>query len=123
MDYDIRKNNGINGESEACELLCRKGFLIAERNFRSRFGEIDIIAYDRKYIVFAEVKARGTTSIASPAEFVMYSKQKKIEKTAEYYMMKYGLKLQPRFDVIEVYLDNENRVVRMNHIINAWEVN
>lgn len=123
IPYSQRSEIGQQGEDAACEYLVSKGYKILCRNFHSRFGEIDIIASCGRYIVFDEVKARGDTKIARPAEFVEFSKQKKIEKTAQYYLMKNRTDLQPRFDVTEIYLGAGGMTEKIIHMENAWEVN
>lgn len=94
---------GAWGENAACGFLNQKGFHIVSRNFHTRFGEIDIIAEDGAYIVFAEVKTRKNTRFAEAREFVTESKQKRILESAKLWLADNPTKLQPRFDVIEVY--------------------
>ena len=112
---------GRIGETEATEYLESLGYKILERNYKNKLGEIDIIARDGDTIVFVEVKARGEGSIAQPREFVDEIKQKKIISTANLYMMQYKVKLQPRFDVIEVFLEN-NRIKSIKHLENAFSL-
>ena len=90
-------------------------------NYRTRLGEIDIIACDSEYIMFVEVKTRGESSIALPREFVDSSKQKKIISTANIYMSTFGCDLQPRYDVAEVYLDKNGKAKEINYIENAFD--
>lgn len=101
---------GVLGERAAADYLTAHGYKIRERNFRSRFGEIDLIATKGPYLCFVEVKTRGTRAIARPAASVTASKQRKILLTAEYYIARHRhllerSGLQPRFDVAEVYAD------------------
>lgn len=111
---------GLEGEEKAARYLKKQGYKIIEKNFQTRFGEIDIIAEDKKYIVFVEVKARGEKSIAEPKEFVDLRKQRKIITTAEIYLAENPTEKQPRFDVVEVKKENGKTVI--NHIENAFEV-
>ena len=74
-----------------------------ERNYRSRFGEIDIIAANKQYILFVEVKTRSGKMLDRPAAWVTTAKQHKIIKTAALYLQYCELELQPRFDVAEIY--------------------
>jgi putative endonuclease len=99
----LSRQIGIQGETYAEEYLIKKGFSILDKNYHSRYGEIDIIAADNEYIIFTEVKTRGINTIANPCEFVTKSKQKKIIITAMYYINEKNIKLQPRFDIIEIY--------------------
>ena len=105
---------GVLGERAAADYLTAHGFTIRERNFRSRFGEIDIIATKGPYLCFVEVKTRGARAIARPAASVTADKQRKIRLTAEYYIARHRTLLernglQPRFDVAEVYADAAGR--------------
>ena len=111
---------GLEGEERAASFLKKQGYKIIARNFQTRFGEIDIIAEDKEYIVFVEVKARSEKSIAEPREFVDIRKQRKIIKTAEIYLCENPTEKQPRFDVVEVKKDKIR--THINHITNAFEV-
>lgn len=86
----LKKNNllfGNNAERLACDLLVKKGFTILQKKFRSKFGEIDIIARDKETLVFVEVKARTNRKFGLPEEAVTPSKLWKIKKTAEFYSL------------------------------------
>ena len=116
------KKIGDMGERKASKLLTEKGFEIVERNYHSRYGEIDIIASNDKYIVFAEVKTRNISSIARPCEWVDKKNQKKIITTALLYLQNNKTDLQPRFDIIEVEYDRITSViVNIIHIENAFD--
>ena len=99
------RNNllGAWGEALAAEALRKKRYEIVAAGYRSRFGEIDLIARNKKYLVFVEVKLRKTDSFAQAHEFVDNSKQNRIRTTAEMYLSQNPTKLMPRFDVIEIY--------------------
>lgn len=106
-------------EVKAKEFLEKKNYKILETNFYCKLGEIDIIAYDNNVIVFIEVKARKNVKYGYPREFVTASKQRKIIKTAKYYMMKKNcFEFQCRFDVIEIITN----IGQINHIENAFWV-
>lgn len=112
---------GQKGENAAVLYLRMKGYRILERNFRSRYGEIDIIAFKDDTVVFAEVKTRGSHPVATPASAVDIFKQKKIIKTAYFYIMnKQPSDVDMRFDVIEVSASGVR--YRINHIENAFEI-
>ena len=100
------RETGRIGEEEAVRFLEKKGVRILERNFRSRQGEIDIIAAQDEMIIFAEVKYRRDLHFGDPAEAVGPAKQKSICKTALYYLHRKGLTTQTpvRFDVLAVTL-------------------
>lgn len=108
---------GQSGESKVCKYLKKHGFKVVERNYHSRFGEIDIIAENKEYLVFVEVKARNENSIARPLEFVDGAKQNKIIKTAGAYLSSNETDKQPRFDVAEVFTDTGE----INYIENAFD--
>ncbi len=112
---------GAWGEDAACGYLEGRGFKIIERNFRTRFGELDIVAETGKYIVFVEVKTRKSARFMEAREYVTFSKQKKIIAAAEEWLQENETELQPRFDVIEVY-GEENSKFRpeINHIEDAF---
>jgi len=96
---------GRAGEDEAAAFLKRKGYVLAARNYRAKVGEIDIIAWqDAQTLVFVEVKTRTGLSYGKPAEAVNYAKQRKIIRTAQWYLLqKHIAGCRCRFDVIEVY--------------------
>ncbi len=91
------------GEAKTADLLRSRGFRILASGFRSRFGEIDLIASDGTYLCFVEVKLRRTASFAQAREWVDARKQARIRLTAEHYLALCPSDLQPRFDVAEVY--------------------
>ncbi len=96
---------GNKGEDLACEFLREKKLKIVERNFRTRFGEIDIICKDRKMIVFVEVKAKNTDNFGRPYEMVTDKKKQKIIATAKNYLMESKLnpeKCDWRIDIISI---------------------
>ena len=112
--------SGAWGEQAAADFLIRKGLGIAARNFRTRFGEIDIIAQDGKYIVFAEVKTRKSDRFAAAREHVTPRKQARIIAAAEEWLQAHPDAGQPRFDVIEVYGQPQAAAPRINHLENAF---
>lgn len=99
------RNNltGAWGEALAAEYLRKKRYKITACGYRSRFGEIDIIAENRKFLVFVEVKLRKSDEFAQAREFVDSRKQQRVKTTAQMYLAEHETSLQPRFDVIEIY--------------------
>ena len=91
------------GEALAAAYLRKKGFRIEAMNYRTRLGEIDIIAADRRYLIFCEVKLRKSADFAAAREFVDSRKQQRLRATALLYLSQHESELQPRFDVIEIY--------------------
>ena len=94
---------GAWGEALAAEYLRKKHYKIIANGFHSRFGEIDLIAQNRKFLVFVEVKLRKSARFAQAREYVDTRKQDKLRVTASVYLSQYPTDLQPRFDVIEIY--------------------
>lgn len=116
------KNNNVEkgnfGENEAVKYLEKKGYEILNRNFRCRFGEIDIICKLNEYIVFVEVKYRKTLSHGYPREAVTKYKQKIIKKVSVYYItVEKIIDSSFRYDVIEILGDKE---LTIEHIENAF---
>lgn len=109
---------GEKGEQLAADFLFKKGYTIAERNWRNVHEEIDIIALYNQTLVIAEVKTRSTSAFGEPEMAVTLLKQKKLARAAEVYLEKTGHKGEMRFDVISVIL-NENET-RITHIEDAF---
>jgi len=94
---------GKSGEDLACAELVRRGYAILARRFRTRFGEIDIVASDGPVLVFVEVKARSGTRFGVPAEAVTLWKQQRIIAMARMYLVMHRRPPGPiRFDVVSV---------------------
>ena len=119
------RNNlvGAWGEALAADYLRRKNYKIIARGYRSRFGEIDLIVKNRKYIVFVEVKLRKNADFAMAREFVDFRKQQRLRTTAELYLAQYPTSLQPRFDVVEIYapLGTDDPNPKINHLEDAFQ--
>ena len=91
------------GEGIAAEYLRKKRYQIVACNYRTRFGEIDLIAKNRRFLVFVEVKLRKSDRFAQAREYVGFQKQSRIRTSAELWLQEHPTLLQPRFDVIEIY--------------------
>ena len=98
-----RKLLGRWGEELAASAYKKKGYKLLDANYHSRFGEIDLIVKNRKYLVFVEVKLRKSAGFALAREFVDTRKQNRLRTTASIYLSENPTDLQPRFDVIEIY--------------------
>ena len=122
LDYLPDKDSlslGRKGETIACRHLKKNGYKVLEKNFRSRFGELDIIANESENIVFVEVKSRTSTEYGLPQKFVTKDKQKKIIKSAMIYLSQNDLHNENvRFDVVSINLGDESCEV----IKGAYEV-
>lgn len=115
------KELGKAAEDDAEKFLCERGYQILERNYRSRFGEIDIIARDCDVTVFVEVKARRNDNKGTSSSAVTPNKQKKIGLTALCYLKEKNIYDQKaRFDVVAV--DGSGQNLRFRLIQNAFEI-
>ena len=94
---------GREGEARAAEYLRKKGYEIIGMNYKTRFGEIDLIAEDKRHIVFVEVKLRRDARFAEAREFVDRRKIERIKTTAEIWLSQNETEKRARFDVIEIY--------------------
>ena len=98
-----RQELGILGENLAVEELTRRGYAILDRRYRTRYGEIDIVAEDQGTIVFVEVKAREDMTFGTAAEAVTRNKQRKVASRAVEYLSREHVTDRPcRFDVVAI---------------------
>ena len=112
------------GEAQAVSFLEHKGLKILTCNYRCSAGEIDIIARDRNFLIFVEVKTRRSVSFGSPQEAVGRHKQRQILRAAQWYLLQHKIgKLQPRFDVIAVLWQSWDASPRIDHIEDAFSIN
>lgn len=111
---------GMQGQETAKQFLISKGFIILKENYRLRSSEIDIIAKDKDYVVFVEVKFRKGLTHGLPRESVGRAKQKRIIKAAMHYIQASGKEENYRFDVVEL-LETKGKIYA-NHIENAFWV-
>lgn len=120
----MKKSNltGPWGEALAAEYLRKKHYTVVASGYRSRFGEIDLVVQNRTYLVFVEVKLRKNADFAQAREFVDTRKQERLRTTAEMYLSQYPTKLQPRFDVIEIYAPEGMATLHpeINHLEDAF---
>ena len=94
---------GRRGERIACRFLLRQGFDILARRYRSRSGELDIVAFESDTLVFVEVKTRSTASYGEPWEFVDWQKQQIMRRTAEDFIADNDLgQYSYRFDIVSI---------------------
>lgn len=113
---------GAWGEAQAGEFLRKKGYKLEAANYKCRFGEIDLIVKNRKFIVFVEVKLRKTDAFGQAREYVTAKKQERVRTTASLWLQTNDTGLQPRFDVIEVYAPQgmETKKPQIIHLENAF---
>lgn len=114
---------GAWGEALAADYLRKKRYAVIACNYRCRVGEIDLIAKNRKFLVFVEVKLRKNDTFAQAREFVDYRKQNRIRATAELYLSQNPIALQPRFDVIEIYAPDgiDTQKPEIHHLEDAFQ--
>jgi putative endonuclease len=103
MTTDQRQTLGKSGEELACAELRRRGYAILARRFRTRGGELDIVARDGTTLVFVEVKARRTARFGTAAEAVTRTKRARLARMADEFLSRARLASVPcRFDVVAV---------------------
>jgi len=112
-----KRRLGFFGESKAARYLRKNGYKILQRNFKTKLGEVDIIAQNGEYVAFIEVKTRRTHTYGEPNEAVGSERRSRYKNTANLYFYRNGLRQSDyiiRFDVIEITPDG------INHIENAF---
>ena len=103
-----KKSIGQLGEKKACKHIKKHGYKVVDKNFRTKFGEIDIVAIEDTTICFIEVKARSSSDYGSPEEFVTKKTQERLWKTASIYIDKNPPEFENyRFDVVAIDLEND----------------
>ncbi|MGQ9707332.1 MAG: YraN family protein [bacterium] len=114
-----RAELGRKGEEIAKRFLASQGYQIVTTNYRSRYGEIDIICQDRDTVIFVEVKSRTSQIFGSPAEAVNRLKQKRLHRLAQEYLIDHNLESRPvRFDVLSLLFLPDD--VQIEHITGAF---
>jgi putative endonuclease len=112
---------GQFGEEQAARYLRRRFYTVLERNYRCRFGEIDLIARRGGVLAFVEVKLRKDDRYGEAREFVTPQKQQRVRAAAEHWLSLHETQLQPRFDVVEVYAPRgADGPLKLKHIENAF---
>ena len=124
MATDTRKTLGRLGEELAAQHLSRRGYDIVERNYRTRWGELDIIAFDGRSLVFCEVKSRRVTGPGqSPFEALRHGKRAQVRKMAGSWLIARTDRPTAevlRFDAIGVTFDAAGRLVSIEHLEGAF---
>ena len=111
--FQNRTNKGRAAEEIACNHLKKNGLKLIDKNFYSRYGEVDLIMQDQETLVFIEVRYRKNLDYGGALESVTPSKQKKIQTTALFYMQKKGGEHNTRFDVVAITgtdINNQNKL-------------
>lgn len=124
MSADPRRSLGATGERLAADHLVRSGLTILERNFRTRWGEIDLIATDGRRLIFVEVKCRRLAGgDRDPLESVHLRKRQQVRRMAARWLVERRDRPRVeelRFDAIGVTLDLQGRLVRLDHLEGAF---
>jgi putative endonuclease len=123
MVIDLRHHLGRVGERLALEHLERLGYRLLARNYRTRFGELDLIVCDDTTIVFVEVKARRTGAVATSLESVPPRKQRQVRNMAAAWLVEASERPRSRdlrFDVVALTVDRHGRLVRLDHLEGAF---
>jgi putative endonuclease len=113
---------GEDAETACCDYLKSKGLKLVDKNFNSRFGEIDIIMLDKKMLVFVEVRFRKNNQFGGALESITLSKQAKLRRTAELYLQKNSQHKNARFDVVSMSKNTQTRIDNQVYIFD-WIVN
>lgn len=126
MIFRTTKKTGDMGEDAAAKYLKKKGYRITARNYHTPHGEIDIIAENREYIVFVEVKTRNVRrdrKYGRPADAVDRTKKERLLYSAKLYLIKNPCRKKQRLDIIEVIKNEDGNgkmnILQINHIENA----
>ena len=106
------KRIGDWGESVAAAYLREHGYEIVAAGYRTRYGEIDLIAKNAAYLIFVEVKTRKNADFSLAREAISRRKIEKLRRTAALWLSENETRLQPRFDVIELYAPQGERTAR-----------
>jgi putative endonuclease len=128
---DPRRSVGRSGEDHAAGHLERLGYRLLARNVRTRFGEIDLIAYDGQTIVFAEVKTRRATSLRragaqspQPLESLRPRQRSRLRRLARAWLSDHSVErpraAEIRFDAIGVLVDLKGAMIGLEHLEAAW---
>ena len=116
-----RRDLGQQGEREAEKFLSAQRYAIVAKNYRSPFGEVDLIALDRHTLVFVEVRTHSGAAFGDPLASVNTRKQRQIARTALHYLSRHQLQdREARFDVIGIRWEGEN--AHLTHVKGAFDL-
>ncbi len=115
-----RKTTGQQGEIIAQNYLKKHGHRIIETNFRTRYGEVDIISKHKNILVFTEVRTKKSLEYGTPEESITETKARHLRAAAYYYLQTHEkLPEQWRIDLVAIEMDDNGKVTRINHIESA----
>jgi putative endonuclease len=96
---------GRKGEDAAANYLVKNGFSIRDKNWKTKYGEIDIIAETPEFLVIVEVKTRSSAAFGNPEDAVDLRKQRLLVNMADFYIRKFDINKETRFDVLSVIMN------------------
>ncbi len=115
-----RRGFGNQGEGAAAQFLERRGYAICARNFRCRYGELDVVAEKDGTICFVEVRMRSSAIWGDPSHTISWSKQRRVVKAALHYLLAHGMKGKMiRFDVVSIV--GRGGAAAVEHLPNAFD--
>lgn len=117
----MSKQEGLQGEALVADYLRNNGFQLVAHGYYCRFGEIDLIAWEGNTLCFIEVKTRTNLEMGLPREYVTPAKQRKLRKTALFYLSEKKLDCFCRFDVAEVYAEHGFDKARIVYLRDAFQ--
>ena len=117
----MSKQEGLQGEALVADYLRNNGFQLVAHGYYCRFGEIDLIAWEGNTLCFIEVKTRTNLEMGLPREYVTPAKQKKLRKTALFYLSEKKLDCFCRFDIAEVYAEQGFAKARIVYLRDAFQ--
>ena len=128
MARDVRREIGALGERHAAAHLARAGYEIVARNYRTPYGELDLIAADARHVVFCEVKTRlagGPRGPAGPLDAIGFAKRRQVRDMAKRWLQDHPVGSRPardelRFDAIGVTLSRHGELVALEHLEGAF---
>lgn len=123
MAIDLRHQLGRDGERRAREHLERLGYRVVAANYRTRFGELDLIVCDDTWLVFVEVKTRRAGALESSIQAVSPEKCRRVRNMAAAWLVEAAERPRSRelrFDVVAVTVDRDGRLVRLDHLEAAF---
>ncbi len=109
------------GEEQAARYLVRRGWRVLARNFRFGRREVDLVVRKGNVVAFVEVKTRAGSGFGAPQEAITSFKRQEIETVAMHFLRYHGFgNVDVRFDAIGIVLNRETRVLRVEHVPDAW---
>lgn len=119
----MSRAEGTWGEALVADYLRDRSYRLVAHSYHCRFGEIDLIAWDGDTLCFVEVKTRTNLQMGLPREYVTGAKQRRIKKTALFYLAAHDLDCPARFDVAEVYAEKpgDKNGVRIEYLEDAFQ--